>query len=171
MCFCLPKTFFTFRLHRPITGTTPILYRGRKMEAPKTKKGGRPPKTPREKKSFKIELKLNQEDYDKLEKQYRNSGYRNKSDMYYDMLFHRSLRQKDSDTLQVLKEIQDLVREIKGIGATYSRVVSLVEPCTQDTSLAQELQKLTSLTQQLREKEQEMFAIILKLRDKWLHEL
>ncbi len=55
------------------------------MEELKGKKGGRPPKDSREKKSFKVELKLNPEDYHKLEKQYQNSGYRSKSDMYYDM--------------------------------------------------------------------------------------
>jgi hypothetical protein len=141
------------------------------MEEQKGNKGGRPPKASRDKKSFKMELKLNQEDHGKLEKQYQNSSYRNKSDMYYDMLFNRTLRQKDSDTLSVLKEIQDLTREIKGIGTSYSRVAAQLEGFTLTAPLAQELQKLTGLTQLLREKEKEMFAIIIKLREKWLREL
>jgi hypothetical protein len=141
------------------------------MEEPKANKGGRPPKASREKKSFKIELKLNQEDYDKLEKQYQNSSYRNKSDMYYDMLFNRSLSQKDSDTLLVLKEVQDLTREIRGIGADYRRVAARVGEVADAGPLASALQKLTGLTQLLQEKEKEMFAIIIKLREKWLREL
>jgi hypothetical protein len=138
------------------------------MEEPKGKKGGRPPKATGEKKNFKIELKLNHEDYDKLEKQFQNSSYRNKSDMYHDMLFNRSLSQKDSDTLVVLKEIQDLTREIRSIGADYNRVAAQVEGLPEAATFASELQQLTGLTQLLREKEKEMFAIIIKLREKWL---
>jgi hypothetical protein len=140
------------------------------MEALKGKKGGRPPKESREKKSFKIELKLNPDDYHQLEKQYQNSGYRSKSDMYYDMLFHKSLKQKDSDTLVVLKEIQDLAREIKGIGAAYRRVVDQVEALREAAPVAVELSRLVVLTQQVQEKEKEMFGIIIRLRDKWLRE-
>lgn len=138
------------------------------MEEPKRKKGGRPPKEALEKKNFKIELKLNQEEYDKLDKQFLNSGYRNKSEMYHDMLFNKSLRQKDSGTLMVLKEIQDLVREIRSIGADYSRVTAQMQGVADAATLVTELQKLTALTQVLREKEKEMFSIIIQLREKWL---
>jgi hypothetical protein len=140
------------------------------MEAPKSNKGGRPPKESREKKTFKVELKLNQEDFNHLEKLYQNAGYRNKSDMYYDMLFHKVLKQKDSDTLLVLKEIQDLTREIKGIGAEYSQVVKQVEGLPEARSVTSKLQELIDLTAQVQEKEKEMFEVVLKLREKWLRE-
>jgi hypothetical protein len=138
------------------------------MEESNSKRGGRPPKESRDKKSFKIELKLTPADFDKLDKLYQNSGYRNKSDMYYDMVFNKSLKQKDSDTLFTLKEIQDLVREIKTIGGQYQQVVRTVDALTAAAPLPFELQKLVTLTEQLQEKEREMFGIIIKLREKWL---
>jgi hypothetical protein len=140
------------------------------MEVTNSNKGGRPPKEARDKKSFKIELKLTQEDFDKLEKQYQNSAYRNKSDMYYDMVFNKTLKQKDSDTLSMLKEIQDLIREIKTIGGHYHQVVRVVEALPGAGVLSPELQKLMALTAQLQEKEKEMFGIIISLREKWLRE-
>ena len=140
------------------------------MEEINSKRGGRPPKESRDRKSFKIELKLNPEDFDKLERQYQNSAYRNKSDMYYDMLFHKTLKQKDSDTLLLLKEIQDLIREIKTIGGHYRQVVQVAEALTGTSALPPELHKLMALTAQLQEKEKEMFGIIIRLREKWLRE-
>jgi hypothetical protein len=140
------------------------------MEETNRKRGGRPLKESRDKKSFKIELKLTPADFDKLDKQYQNSGYRNKSDMYYDMVFNKNLKQKDSDTLSTLKEIQDLTREIKAIGAHYHQVVRIAEALTAASALPPELHKLVVLTEQLQEKEKEMFQLIIKLREKWLRE-
>lgn len=123
-----------------------------------------------ERKSFKVELKLSQADYDHLDQLFRNSGYRKKSDMYHDMLFHRTLRQKDPDTLQLLKAVQDLVREIKAIGADYHDLTARLLASFATESLPQECRQLTDLTRQLQEKENDMFALILKLREKWLRE-
>ena len=90
--------------------------------------------------------------------------------MYYDMLFHKTLKQKDSDTLLLLKEIQDLIREIKTIGRHYQQVVQVAEALTGAGALPPELQKLMALTAQLQDKEQEMFGIFIRLREKWLRE-
>ena len=163
-----------FRIFHSAHGQMPAERQTKKnqqqMEETNSKRGGRPPKESRDKKSFKIELKLNPEDFDKLEKQYRNSAYRNKSDMYYDMLFHKTLKQKDSDTLLLLKEIQDLIREVKTIGGHYHQVVRVAEALTGAGALSPELQKLMALTAQLQDKEQEMFGIFIRLREKWLRE-
>jgi hypothetical protein len=140
------------------------------MEEAKSKKGGRPPKEARDKKSLKIELKLTPADFAKLEQQYQNADYRNRSDMYYDMLFHQSLKQRDSGTLFILKEIQDLTREIKAIGAQYSQLVRTAGALPTTGALPPVLQELVDLTGKLQEKEREMFGIIIRLREKWLHE-
>lgn len=140
------------------------------MEEAKSKKGGRPPKAALDRKSLKIELKLTPADFAKLEQQYQNADYRNRSDMYYDMLFHQSLKQRDSGTLFILKEIQDLTREIKAIGAQYSQLVRTVAALPTTGALPPVLQELIALTSQLQEKEREMFGIIIRLREKWLHE-
>jgi MobC-like protein len=164
----MTKTIFTFPPAPVDRHDGPTPFQIQQMEEPKRNKGGRPLKESREKKNFKIELKLNQEDFDRLERQYQNSGYRNKSDMYYDMLFHKTLRQKDADTLAVLQEIQELTRQVKGIGAAYSQVVSRLDGLATAGVVAGELQKLSALSGQLQEKEKEMFHIIIRLREKWL---
>jgi hypothetical protein len=141
------------------------------MEETKAKKGGRPPKADQEKKTCRIEMKLTQADFDQLEKQYQNSGYRNRSEMYHDMVFHKTLRQKESGTLEMLKELQDYAREIKAIGAGYQQAVQAVQVLPDAGKVAAQLQELIDLTTGLQEKEREVFQIILKLREKWLREL
>ena len=134
----------------------------------KPNKGGRPPKDAREKKGCKIEMKLTQADYDRLEKLYGQSGYRNKSDMFYDLVFHQTIRQKDSATLLALKEIQEVTREIKSIGALYHEAVQHLQ-AGGPTPTA--LRPLVQLTEKLRDQEQELFRIIIQLREKWLRAL
>lgn len=139
-------------------------------EEQKAKKGGRPPKEAGERKSFKVELKLSQADYAHLDKLFQNSGYRKRSDMYHDMLFHATLKQKDPDTLVLLKAVHDLVRELKAIGADYREVTARLTEAFDRSALPPDCRQLSDLTRQLQEKENDMFAIILKLREKWLLE-
>jgi hypothetical protein len=141
------------------------------MEETKTKKGGRPPKAEGEKKTCRIDMKLDKASFDQLERQYQASSYRNKSDMYYDMLFNKTLRQKDSGMLEMLKGFQDYAREVKAIGADYHEAVNVIRALPDAEKIAPELQKLVDLTTGLQDKEREIFQVILKLREKWLREL
>ena len=167
MCFCQVKTFILLsrtgkRLQQKATQIM--------AAEQKAKKGGRPPKEAQERKSFKIELKLSQADYAHLDTLFQHSGYRKRSDMYHDMLFHTTLKQRDPDTLVLLKAVHDLVRELKAIGADYQEVTARVSQAFDPDSLPPACRQLSDLSRQLQEKQNDMFAIILKLRDIWLRE-
>ena len=90
--------------------------------------------------------------------------------MLHDMVFHSRLAQRDSMSLTLATEVQNLIREIKAIGTNYNQVVKKIYALTDAHPLPFELEKLVDLTKDLQDKEKEFFQIIVRLRERWLQE-
>jgi hypothetical protein len=140
------------------------------QEEVKKNRGGRHPKPAAEIASKKVNFWVTEGEFTKLEKQFHNSTYRSKSEMLHDMVFHNRLAQRDSMSLTLATEVQNLIREIKAIGTNYHQAVKKINSLTDDRTLPFELEKLVDLTEELQAKEKEFFQIVIKLRERWLQE-
>ena len=136
----------------------------------KRNRGGRHPKPAAEVASKKVNFWVTESEFARLEKQFGNSTYRSKSEMLHDMVFHSRLAQRDSMSLTLATEVQNLIREIKAIGTDYNQVVKKINSLADALPLPLELGKLLDLTKDLQDKEKEFFQIIIKLRERWLQE-
>ena len=131
-------------------------------------RGGRKPKADHELAKHDVHFRVTDAELNLLEKQFKNSPYKNKSDMYHDMVFSKQLKIKDSTGLVLATEMQNLVREIKVIGTNYNQVVKKINSLTEVKPAIHEVVKLIDLTAKLEKAQSEFYVIILQLREKWL---
>jgi hypothetical protein len=131
-------------------------------------RGGRTPKSAQERASCEIHFRVTEADFQLMDTRFKNSNYKNKSDMYYDIMFQQKLAIKDSLSITLLTEVQNLIREIKAIGTNYNQVVKKINALTDTRPVPAEVKKLIALTENLASAQDYFFQIVLKLREKWL---
>jgi DNA-binding FadR family transcriptional regulator len=134
-------------------------------------RNGRPPKKKADRKDTNLVLRLTESDQERITAAFDNSTYANRSQMVYDMLFHRQLYQKDANTVEIYNLMQDMVKEIKAIGVNYNQLVKKVHTLTSSQLIASELSKAISMQVEIKATEQKIFSEITKLSDKWSQEL
>ncbi|KAA5541989.1 plasmid mobilization protein [Adhaeribacter rhizoryzae] len=142
-----------------------------KEEKPVDKKkgrGGRKPKSAKERASCEIHFRVTEEDFQLMDTRFKNSNYKSKTDMYYDIMFQQKLAIRDSLSITLVTEIQNLIREIKAIGTNYNQVVKKINSLTDTRPVPSEVKKLIALTENLEHTQEHFFQIVLKLREKWL---